>query len=240
VFKWSDDADDLPHLVAVTERVGRLRAAGYPVPRYLTPFLVEGGVVLFQQAMPGQWRDDVDRDLVETAVRLNDLQADHAAPGDEWTRYIRMTLTDGADGYCLHEPLREHGTQTRRIVRWVESVGARVGMLPAPDLVHIDFHHRNILRDDDVVSAVVDWEGCRSGDRAFDLITFCFGQSHAIADPGVFDPIWQRATELATSDAITAYVAHMALRRIDWTIRHHPAELDLILGISRYYIAEVA
>jgi aminoglycoside phosphotransferase (APT) family kinase protein len=31
-----------------------------------------------------------------------------------------------------------------------------------------------MLREGDELVAVVDWEGCRPGDRGFDLVTFCF------------------------------------------------------------------
>ncbi len=239
VFKWSEAPDDFAYLEAVADRVTRLRASGYPAPRYLHPFSVDGGVVLFQEAVLGQWRDDVGHDLASTVLRLNDLQAGLDKAGDDWTGYIRTTLTTGAEGYCLHEPLREHSAESRRIVRWVESVGAAVGTLPEADLVHIDFHHRNMLRDGDELVAVVDWEGCRPGDRAFDLVTFCFGMSHAVAESGVAERVWQRAGDTTTSDALSAYVAHMALRRLDWTIRHHPDELDRVMAVARRYVGRV-
>jgi hypothetical protein len=37
-------------------------------------------------------------------------------------------------------------------------------------LVHLDFHQRNVLRIGSGVSAIVDWEGARLGDRALDLV----------------------------------------------------------------------
>jgi hypothetical protein len=45
--------------------------------------------------------------------------------------------------------------------------------------------------------------------------------------------VWERATKLAPADRLAPYVAHMSLRRVDWTIRHHSAEdvtllLDLV------------
>jgi hypothetical protein len=232
VFKWSDDPKDARFFEAVRERVQILEQRGYPVPRYLAPVVVSGGVLFFQEAVAGAWRDEVGQPLVATALRLVELQADAGREGAEgWTDYIRMTLLDGADGYCLHEPLRRHSSKTSELVEWVESVGAGTGSLPGRDLVHIDFHHRNMLREGDRLCAVVDWEGCRVGDRAFDLVTFCFGMTHAVGDPAVFDAVWERAEEITTPPALCAYTAHMALRRIDWTIRHHPEELDRVLTV---------
>jgi thiamine kinase-like enzyme len=157
VFKWTDDQADAGYFESVRRRVERLRDRGYPAPRYLPPLVIEGGVVVFQEAIAGSWDDGVDAALVETAIRLVDLQEGAARESSDWTSYIAMTLTDGADGYCLHEPLRAYGSETRALVEWVESVGREVAALPDGDLVHIDFHHRNMLRDADRFSGVVDW-----------------------------------------------------------------------------------
>ncbi len=233
VFKWSDDPLDRGQFDAVCHRVDHLRARGHLAPRYLPPCVVEGGVVLFQEAMLGSWRDEVDASLVEHAIRLVELQAGAADVPGGWASYVQI---DGADDYCLHEPLRRHSPETRRLVERIESIGHDVGGLPEGDLVHLDFHHRNILRDDDRLVAVVDWEGCRPGDRAFDLVTFCFGMTHAHAEPAVFEPAWARATEMTTADALAAYGAHMALRRVDWAIRHHPADVAVTLEVAQRYL----
>jgi len=240
VFKWFDDPVELNRLNAMVERLSRLRAKGYLLPRYLAPIRVEGGVVLIQDAVPGAWRDDVNSGLVEAVVTLNDLQAGEGRGQDTWTEYMHRTLVEGAEHYCIHETLRSHSSATRRVLGWVESVGRDLGPLPSGDVVHLDFHHRNILREGERVTAVVDWEGSQSGDRVFDLVTFCFGFTHARAEPGVEGAIWKRASELGTPDSLAAYVAHMSLRRLDWTIRHHPEELKPLAQLVERYIAQVA
>jgi aminoglycoside phosphotransferase (APT) family kinase protein len=151
-----------------------------------------------------------------------------------------MTLTEGANGYCLHRSLREQGGEVADILGWVQAVGRAIGPLPQADLVHLDFHHRNLLRTADGGLTVVDMEGCQPGDRAFDLVTFCFGMSHAEAPVGVEEPLWLRAIELTSSENVRAYVAHMALRLLDWTIRLHPApELHRLLPVVRRFIDRV-
>lgn len=239
VLKWSDDRDDLAYFGRIVERVNRLRSVGYPAPGYLTPFLIEGGVVLLQREMPGRWSDDIPHDLVDTVLRLNSLQEDQAEPSGTWTDYIRMTLTEGADGYCIHETLQTSTSEARSLLRWVESVGRSLGALPEGDLVHIDFHHRNMLRQGSELVAVVDWEGCRPGDRAFDLVTFCFGLTHAVPADGVEERLWRQAGQLASREALAAYVAHMSLRRVDWSIRHHPDEAARVLEFAVDYARRV-
>ncbi len=188
--------------------------------------------------MEGAWRDEVDLGLVTTVLALNDLQSFRGDDAGEWTQYIRTTLCEGADGYCIHETLRRHDRWSRRVVGWVQEVGRSLPQLPGCDIVHVDFHHRNLLRNEGSLTAVVDWEGGRFGDRAFDLVTFCFGFTHAIADPGLQEVVWNYATSIGQPDAITAYVAHMALRRLDWTIRHHPGEIDLVADLVRRYMSK--
>jgi len=93
--------------------------------------------------------------------------------------------------------------------------------LPCSDLVHLDFHHRNVLRVDGALSGGGRLGGMRARRRAFDLVTFWFGMTHARSAPAVTARIWDRASKLAEPDALVAYFAHMALRRLDWTIRHY-------------------
>jgi Phosphotransferase enzyme family len=244
VFKWFDaplsGELDLTGFTWLIDKLGRLREKGYPLPLYWAPLAVAGGVVIVQEAVGGAWRDEVSLELAETVLGLVDLQADAGSDGSAWTDYVRMTLTEGANGYCVHGTLRAHDRATARVLDWIEGVGRSMTPLPSGDLVHLDLHHRNILRHGEQVVAVVDWEGARSGDRVFDLVTFCFGFTHAIAEPSAESRVWERAEELAGADSLAPYVAHMALRRLDWTIRHHPNEIDRLMPFVQRYMRRVA
>ena len=240
VFKWSNVPADHAYYVRVVERIDLLRRSQYPIPEYLNPFPVPGGVIVLQRAVDGTWSDVVGHELVDSVLLLSDLQADLTTQTTEWSDYIRGTLLEGADGYCVHDSLRTHNDRTRQLLNWVEAVGKAVAALPSRDVVHVDFHHRNLLRVDGRLSAVIDWEGCAWGDRAFDLVTFSFGLSEANTEPGVEQRIWNRAQEIASNDSLRAYVAHMSLRRVDWTIRHHPEDLDNVLGYSERLVHKVA
>ncbi len=221
VFKWTDDPAYYDELARVVGRVLRLRAKGFPAPRYHPPLAVDGGVIVFQDAVAGEAYDVVGHALLDVIFDLNDMQAGEADLGQGWTEYLAGTLAEGAEGFCLHDSLRQFSRETKEILGWIESVGEELDPLPCRDLVHFDFHHRNVLRVGGALSAVVDWEGCVPGDRAFDLVTFWFGLTHARPAPPVAARVWERASELCTAEALAAYFAHMALRRLDWTIRHH-------------------
>jgi len=220
-FKWTDDLAQLDELARMVGRVVRLRAKGFPAPTYHPPFAVDEGVVIFQDAVAGESHDEVDHDLLDAIFELNELQAGEADLDHGWTEYLAGTLARGAGGYCVHDSLRHFSRETDQLLGWIEPLGDQLGPLPCSDLVHLDFDHRNVLRVDGALSAVVDWEGCVPGDRAFDLVTFWFGMTHARSAPAVTARIWDRASKLAEPDALVAYFAHMALRRLDWTIRHY-------------------
>jgi aminoglycoside phosphotransferase (APT) family kinase protein len=153
--------------------------------------------------------------------------------GGGWTEYVAGSLRAGCTGYCQHEPLRAHDARTAALLDRIRAVGTEAEELPAGDAVHVDFHHRNVLRVGAAVSAVVDWEGCRAGDAAFDLVTLRFGLSVAGTSRAAVDLVWQAARRRASPSALRAYVAHMALRQVDWSIRFRtPADVDHWLRVS--------
>lgn len=99
-------------------------------------------------------------------------------------------------------------------------------VVPEEDVVHLDFHHLNVLGFDGEITGVIDWEGCRSGDRLFDLVTLAFCSPEARSGPDA--RAWLTdLSEVGQPGAVEAYVALLALRQIDWTIRHHtPADVE--------------
>jgi thiamine kinase-like enzyme len=220
--------------------VERLRVAGYPAPRHEVVVL-ENTVVVLQEAVGGEWRDEVDVAFLELILQLNERQAGCGDAGDAWTDYIAATLVDGADGYCIHDTLRKHSPETSRLLSRIREIGAMVSGLPSGDIVHVDFHHRNMLRTGDELVAVIDWEGCKDGDRMFDLVTFAFGLPVAARDATVDSRLREYLLRNTDSRALAAYVAHMALRRIDWTIRHHNAvEAPTLIALADDYLAALA
>jgi aminoglycoside phosphotransferase (APT) family kinase protein len=160
------------------------------------------------------------------------MQVGRAAAIDDepWAELLVRTLTEGADGWCLHEPLRTHSALTRRLLDHIERIGREVerSSLPETDLVHGDFHHRNVLQHDDGrLSAVIDWEGVRQGDAVFDLVMLAICLAVARVEPGVESRVWEEILACSSADSRAAYVAQVSLRRLDWSIRHHPDEVGL-------------
>jgi thiamine kinase-like enzyme len=200
----------------------------------------DGGVFIAQEPVGGRWSDSVGADL---ARRLLDCWSLHIGRGvridpEPWGRFILRTLRVGADGWALHEPLRRHSRATKQVLDWVEAVGRQYDErdFHEHDLVHIDFHHRNVLQTaDGALSAIVDWEGARQGDAAFDLVTLAFGLAAASCQEPVRERVWDQAAAWA-GDNLAAYVAHMTLRRLDWTIRFHAEDVAFWLAACRKFM----
>ena len=135
------------------------------------------------------------------------------------------TLLQGADGYCLHEPMRAHSTGSAALLERIVAIGEATSpsSLPGRDMAHLDFHHLNVLATSGVITGVIDCEGIRPGDRAFDLVTLLFCSEEGGLDARRQDKLWAQVLSLRETEVIQAYVAHMALRLASWSIVHHDA-----------------
>ena len=80
-------------------------------------------------------------------------------------------------------------------------------------IVHWDFTPDNVLVRDGRVSGVIDWEGVRAGDPAFDLVTLAFYA------PGT--PLLEDELSGLDSGLRAAYQAHLCVRQAEWSLRRH-------------------
>lgn len=234
VFKWSENPEREPRLRAVVDALTSLRMSGYPVPTYGPVLPFDGGVLIAQGRVSGTWSDVVSDALGGRILECRNATVGRGAPIDDepWGEFVLRTLCEGADGWALHQPLRDHSSATRSILGWIEDTGASTSLsaFHDHDLVHLDYHHRNVLQSaDGNLVAIVDMEGVRQGDSAFDIVTFALGLTVAACSGSLVEAAWSQAMLSTNADALRAYVAHMALRRLDWTIRFHPDEVEAML-----------
>ena len=200
--------------------VDRARAAGVPTARHELAAHVDGVRVLVQQRLPGAPPVTVDATVVAQMIAVTDrlagLLADDPAP-----RPAELFLTGDGPGFCLHGPLAGYSARTARLLAWVREVGATGSAMIGDDLTHLDFHPGNVLVDEaGRLTGVVDWDGATRGDRHFDLVTLRFMLT---ADtPGLTGPLDDRLA-VVSERRRRAYWAHLSLRQVDWSIRHHDA-----------------
>jgi hypothetical protein len=224
----------------VSPLLDRARAAGVPAPRY--ELTVPDGAVtyLVQTLLPGTPPKVVDRTVVDAMLaingRLNGLLVDRVD-----LRPPSLFLRSDGPGFCLHEPLARYDRRTARVLEWVRAVGADRDTADGDDLVHLDFHAANVLTQTGpdgraVVTGVVDWDGAARGDGRIDLVTLRFDL--ALRAPHLIESVDERLAAVLPIDRWRAYWAHMSLRQLDWSIRHHTAGavdfwLDVVEGGRR-------
>ena len=199
--------------------VDKARAAGVPTARQELSAHVDGVRVIVQQRLPGTPPGTVDAALVHQLLTVNDrlagLLADAPAP-----RPAELYLTGDGPGFCLHQPLAEYDARTARLLDRIHEIGADGSAMIGDDLVHLDFHPGNVLVDGGRLTGVVDWDGATRGDRHFDLVTLRFWLTGH--HPRLTGPIDERLAAVPRR-RVRAYWAHMSLRQVDWSIRHHDA-----------------
>ena len=226
----------------------RLRARGYPAPEIRAIGSVPGLVFWIQQRLPGHILDPgtgrphaaAVAALLPRLLELNDAQQGLGTGPDSWPGLISRTLASGGDGYCLHATLAASPT-ARDMLPVLRRIGDRCcPAIPAgTDFVHYDFTPANLLTDGTAITGVIDINPpVLAGDRAFDLATllfYCYDHDQAR------DLLTARLLELAGSQAASAYLAHMIIRQVDWSLRHHPdaPATRRHLRLARLIIADI-
>jgi aminoglycoside phosphotransferase (APT) family kinase protein len=210
----------------VSPLLDRARAAGVPAPRYELTVPDGAATYLVQTLLPGEPPKVVDRALVNAMFAINGRlggllvgRVDLPAPS--------LFLRSDGPGFCRHEPLARYDRRTAHVLDWVRDVGAERDIADGDDLVHLDFHPANVLTDTGpdgrtVVSGVVDWDGAARGDGRIDLVTLRFDL--ALRAPELTDSVDERLAAVLPIERWRAYWAHMSLRQLDWSIRHHTAD----------------
>jgi Ser/Thr protein kinase RdoA (MazF antagonist) len=196
------------------------RSAGVPTPVYELDVPDGDLVYLVQTRLPGSAPRRVDADIVAAMLAINDRLRGLLSGRDDLVA-PSLFLTHDGPGFCLHEPLRRYDRRTARILDWIHEVGQVCDDADGDDLVHLDFHAGNVLVTNRTITGVIDWDGAARGDGRLDLVTLRFDLAQRASDLlGGYDAMLR---DRLPADRLRAYWAHMALRQIDWSIRHHPA-----------------
>ena len=183
-------------------------------------------VAVVQEHVAGAPATAVSTSLVRALLDLHELQ--RAVLDEPSGDGGQLYLTGDGPGYCLHEPLRQHSTSTAALLDRVHDTAARLGpsVGGGRDIVHGDFHVGNVLvshSGSDTVVGIVDWTGARGGDAGLDLVVLAFFLEHARVPSDVQQLVERRLLGTVVPDARLAFTAHVALRQVDWAIRHYDA-----------------
>jgi len=203
------------------ELVAGLRRRGYPAARLLASGQAAGMTFWLQERLPGTVLGRVPGWLLPEVLRLNDAQAGLGDGTRRLPELIAATLTAGGDGYCVHATL-EARPDTRDLLAVVRQTAGRcLAAIPERgDFVHYDFTLANLLISGAGITGVIDINPpALTGDRAFDLATMLY---YLYDRDDIRERLRGRALELTDRRALDAYLAHMVLRQVDWSLRYHP------------------
>jgi hypothetical protein len=240
--------EPVAYLYALDAITGRLRARGYPAPRLLVIGQAAGQAFWIQERLPGSVLESSRlaaghpalAQLMPELIRLNDAQAGLGDAHGGWPELLTGTLTHGGDDYCLHSTLAAR-PGLRDLLEIVRRIGDSCGQaIPAGrDFVHFDFTLANLLTDGTAVTGVIDVNPpLLTGDRAFDLATLLY---YLYDHDDTRHVLGTRLLELSSWQVARAYLAHMVLRQVDWSVRHHPQAkaTQRHLNLARLVIADI-
>jgi Phosphotransferase enzyme family len=221
VLKWAPGAYNLSWMQEAKTVTDLLRSIGYPAPTYLFIGRAPGGIYSIQSALPGSPMRSLTPTLLPGLLELNRLQVGRALPGrKDWHQEVISTVLFGGDDYCLHPPLQQYSRGTADLLQELQALVVAHQDEPhrTSDIVHGDFQHSNILMHDEQISGVIDWDGSYAGDCIFDVATLLF-YSYDVLE--VRERLWDYAVERASLKLLSMYFAHLILRQVDWSLRHH-------------------
>jgi fructosamine-3-kinase len=219
VLKFGPGNETHPERAAQVTK--RLREAGSPVPEYLCVGIDAGLKYSIQAMMPGKPSQRMNALTVRELIAINRRQAGLAGDlTDEWPARVVDGVLKGFDGYCVIDTLRRYSRETAAMLEMVQQLVVRHAgeKFVTGDIVHWDFNPGNVLSDGNRITGVIDWDGVCVGDRGFDLATYLF---YSYDDRKLRDPLWREVLDYSGHSALATYLAHMIVRQVDWSIRHH-------------------
>jgi hypothetical protein len=233
VLKWSRP-EQMPLVTAAAEATSRLRALGYPAPFYAVCGKFDDLCFGIQRVLPGRPGPIRATETLDQLVALNDLHRGRGAwlrevfpDRPRWANEMVHAVLVGypEHDYCWLEPVRSFSPASAELLERTQTFVAAhaedIAYVTEDDIVHYDFSPANTLQDEQRVTGIVDWQGVRAGDRVFDLVTLLY---YVYADPDVRQRALAAALDRSRPSVIGIYLAHMLVRQVDFSVRHHTVE----------------
>ncbi len=240
VLKWRPGTDHMRQTLYAQALAEHLRMQGYPAPAYLSIGTALEGIYIVQQALPGTPMPCLTAQNLPDVLQLLALHATQAPPGPrDWPLEVIQTVMQGGNGYCLHTSLQHHSPETASMLKTLQGLvtAHQKSISEIEEIVHFDFQAANLLVHQHTLSGVVDWEGARAGDSAFDLATLLF---YGYDDGQVRTFLWEYALARRPIQVLSVYLAHLILRQVDWSLRHHAASVsDRYITRGQALLAEI-
>jgi Phosphotransferase enzyme family len=234
IVKWQLEASGREALRRAVPLAEQLRlTAGWPVgPQQLVE--TPTATIVLRRRLPGTDVTALTHGLVDELLELHQRRLGIIPTADTtWPAHLIKTLVVGGNTYCRHDVVGSYDERTARIVDFAEAVGTTLEPedLIGADVVHCDLHPGNLLQVDGTLSGVIDTDFAAVGDAAFDLVTLAVSCREIDCEDGVPERLLGAAFEDLGEVRRRAYLAHLAIKFLDWPIRgDRPAEVELWLA----------
>jgi aminoglycoside phosphotransferase (APT) family kinase protein len=207
---------DMAHrLEQLPQLVDRIRAAGYPTPRWLAAGeTVDGTTYHVVDFVSGEsmLRSRLTLRTVEHLIEVIELQAGlDPDPTLNWSEYVReCAFGDGEnDPRPMTRRLGQSGIEL--IARFDALLAPYTDLeLPRNDLVHGDLNTSNVMCQNDEITGIVDAESLGSGTRALDYATLLPRLLKQGASPEVVSAVRRAGREVAGPGVFAACGAAVA------------------------------
>ncbi len=176
VLKFFTDLRDTSILDPDPYRAGRitarLRALGYPAPRYLHAGRLHGeGLYWVQEELPGEalWVDPTVEQVEELVGLLKLQRVQAVSKKQNLSQLVKAVLFEGHGG--MTDKLSGYSTETRAVLEDAMDLAEGAADLPLPDtdIVHGDFSYHQAMVEDGRITGIIDWQEAGCGDWLIDL-----------------------------------------------------------------------
>ncbi len=233
---WS--AEHLGRFRNAEEVTSHLRSSGYPAPRHVGSDRCRSGSWQLIEWVAAEPLQHPTHTILVQLLELINRQRCAGRCSLKWTNELIDSVLDGKDGHCETASLLHYSVRSRELLDGIQqwALAARNSTSRSEDVVHFDFHPGNILVEHGDVRAVIDWDGTCSGDATFDLVTLLY---YCYDNPSLRTRILTEIQEQVPVELLRLYMAHMILRQVDWSIRHHDAgTIDHYLTRSEHLVSD--
>lgn len=209
---WSPPLD-FERISNSAELAGRVRANGQLVPRYLGVGKIGDSIYTLQEWIDGEVPARLE---LRTAQRMIELLDTHEGVAANWGD----RLAGFGAWWDLHDTFTSAPPDIHALAEEIRDANARFSGVPVTttDVLHDDYHHKNVMVRGAEVVAIIDWDAAQPGDRWFDAFLLMWWSQVAEND---FDPAvaeWLRpfVESQLNERQLARYAASNALRQLEF------------------------
>jgi aminoglycoside phosphotransferase (APT) family kinase protein len=225
------------------ELCGALRASGYPAPRYVDAGEVNGTVYTLQELAAGEVPERFTLRQAEQLLEVRHMHERAAPEADStWGSDVLEALTDGNLAQFVDQSIVRRGGPI--VAELADRLGELARNLPVEelrdrDVVHGDFHHRNVLADGGHIVAVFDWEAARIVDSRLDLMTlafWCGRNAGELVAPEAARRVMHEVDTVVPGRLQGVFAGLLALRLIGFWVDLRPERLPMELETVQRFL----